>query len=167
MSLIVAIKEQSRIYIGSDTMVCNDGGSTWHDKSKIWKSSSNKKILIGGVGYLSVIEKVRHGYPFDADTPTLETVNAWMQNIISTVKDDDDYSFIICGNGKIFIASCGGLIIEAKDYEAIGSGRNVAMGALYSIDKFIPDPEEKIRVAISAAMRYNIFVGGSIDLKMI
>lgn len=167
MSTVVAVKEQSRVYIGSDTMASSENGSAWYDKTKIWQSSSNKNILVGGVGFTSVIEQVRHGYPFDADNPTLENVNAWIQDIISKFKDVDNYSFLICGNGKIFLATGCGLVIEANSYEAIGSGRDVALGALFTINKFVSNPDEKIRTAISASMRYDLHTGGKIIVEMI
>lgn len=167
MSVIVALKEKGRVYLGSDTLASTENGSLWYNKDKIWKSSTNDNILIGGVGLLSVIDQVRYGYPFDADTPDYENVNAWIQRLREIFKESLDFKFFICGNGKLFLADGHGLLVEIKEYGAIGSGSELALGSLMSTRISISDPEARIHIALDAAIHYNAYCGGEKKIEFI
>jgi ATP-dependent protease HslVU (ClpYQ) peptidase subunit len=165
MSVVVALKEKARVYLGSDTLASKENGEVWYNVPKIWKSFTSDNILIGGVGSLSEVHQVRHGYPFDADVPTHENVNAWIQRLREVFKESPDFKFFICGSGKIFLAEGSGLLVEIEEYGAIGSGAELAQGSLFST---VNDPPDfRIQTALDAAITYDAFCGGKTEIQFI
>ena len=167
MSVIVALIHNSSVYVGSDTLVVNEIGEVWLDKPKVWSPPSNKMVLIGGVGPMAVIETVRQSYPFYDELPTLEGISAWLKPLTDEFRSFTEWEFIFCGNGRIFIARWDFLVIEAKKYEAIGPGREIALGSLFGSDGLSDDPFDRIHRSLSAAMTYDTSVGGSIEIKIV
>lgn len=168
MSVVVALKEQSIVYLASDTMACNQVGQTFYNFPKVWKSI-NENIMIGGVGNVHVIEAVRLAFPYDYDTPSRETVCAWILDVIdkNTIDKDDSFSFIVAGNGKAFIARHDALVLEIERFDAIGSGREVALGALSMSETMNIQPEERLHRVVQACMVYELGVGGRIEIDII
>lgn len=169
MSVVVALIENSRVYLGSDSISTNQRGQTWYNRVKIWHSFNNEEILMAGCGDLDVIEFVRHSHGFRNETPTRENINEWLQPLHKEYGDLEkhEWEFIIAGNGKAFIAGNDFLINEITTYDAIGCGRDIALGAMFATQHKRELPEDRIKTAIGAAMMYNVGVGGNIDTQMI
>lgn len=168
MSVVIALKEKSIVYLACDSLACNQFGQAFYNFPKIWRSINNN-ILIGGVGNIHVIESVRLAFPYDFDTPTRQTVTAWILDIISKneISKKDNYSFIIAGDGKAFIARNDALVIEVDRFEAIGSAREIALGALSISENMNFQPEERLHRVVQTCMMYDIGVGGKIEIELI
>lgn len=168
MSIVIALKEKSIVYMASDTLACTDTGHSFYHFPKVWKTN-NENIIIGGVGSARMVETVRFGFPYDYDTPSRDTIAAWILDIISKneIKENDGFSFIVAGNGKAFVATNNGFVLEIDKYEAIGSGRDLAMGALTISEQMNLQPEERLHRVVQAVMTYDINVGGLIEINMI
>jgi ATP-dependent protease HslVU (ClpYQ) peptidase subunit len=78
--------------------------------------------------------------------------------------DDSEMSeseILIGYQGRIFNLSSGYQIEEVtQPYNAIGSGGNVAMGALYALHGTAMDPEARVKVALKAAEQFCTEVQG-------
>lgn len=165
MSVVIAIRDQARIYIGSDSLCTTAGHEKWHGMEKIWKHQSNPNVMIAGTGSdWQVINYARHHWPFLEATPDHESVYKWLTSLRGNIEFKDVFNFMIVGNGKMFVAGSDYFIIEQKEYCAIGDGREVAMGALYATQLLDMDVETRIRLAFEATQKYNNTVGGELKI---
>jgi hypothetical protein len=71
-----------------------------------------------------------------------------------------DYDFQVCKHSKHLLFGIG-----SEDFTAIGSGGEVALGAMYALNSFDEvGPTEKVTMSILAAMDLTPFVGGDIEI---
>lgn len=86
-------------------------------------------------------------------------------------KDDDspfgdlDASFLVVTRGGIFFVSSDTSVTPFEKYHAVGSGTDYALGALHALYDEVQDPEVLARRACEAAIAFNIYCGGEIDVK--
>jgi len=165
--MILALKEQSRVYIASDS-IFYDVGDLYHNHSKIWQCGQ-EQILMAGEGDPNVIEYVRRDMPFIGDTLTREKCSTYMHSIKEIFGDDSfgkmRWSFFIGGNGKIFLIRSDGFILEVKQFESIGEERNVANAVLNVTHEL--DPDLRIRTAFAEVIKCSTKTGGNIDIQFI
>lgn len=180
MSLVIAIKDKDRIVLGADKQV-STGGSKEHTSTKIWEVEELPGAIMGSVGsarasqiiqYASVIDKNMIGKEVNTDfiicslAPTI--AGGLKANGINTeVKDDDlctmmPNSFIFAYKDKAWLIWNDLSVSELTEYFAIGSGSDVAKGALFATKKH--NPFERIVTAIDAAAESTLFVDDGIDL---
>jgi ATP-dependent protease HslVU (ClpYQ) peptidase subunit len=107
--------------------------------------------------------------PFDEKAPTIKHVDEWCA-IAKTYFKDKEFRFdiLIMGNNSIFSLNEDLFPIEdTNKFQAIGSGRDLAIGALYALKETKILPSEKVRIAVEAARAYNSYVGGTIHTAII
>ncbi len=177
MSVVVAIKKDGRIYMGSDSQVTLGGTRTTlknPNNYKMWKVIGVDNCLMASVGTLRdacVIRTMddlvteynvyRKHIGFDF------VVNKIVPDIIDRlqkahyIKDDGvfdgmDSSFLFAFEDQLFDISSDGSVIEIEDYVAIGSGKNEAIGSLLSTEGL--NPEERIIKAIKASASHDLYV---------
>lgn len=180
MSLIVAIKDKDRIILGADKQV-STGGNKDHTSTKIWEVPELPGALMGGVGSARASQVIQYAQVVDKNAAmsgitTEFVVCSLVPTLVATLKSngilvepDKDGDCVMMPNAFVFAyKSCAWVIwhdlsvIEISDYFAIGSGSDVAKGALYATkDK---NPFERTVTCIDAAAESTLFVDNGIDV---
>jgi len=178
MSVVVAIKDGDKIYMGADSQVTKGGTRTTLNNPnnyKIWKVDGSDNCLMGHVGNLRDANVVRLMRDLVDDYDEFyERVNYrfvvkyLVPEIIKTLKEakflklTDDYlnymesDFLFAYKDKLFLISSDGSVIEINDYVAIGSGASEAIGSLLSTEG--QTPEKRIVKAIKSSAANDIYV---------
>ena len=177
MSVIVAIKENNKVYVGCDSQVTRGGTrSTLKNENnfKIWKVRGVENCLMGHVGVVRDSNVVRlmdglvteyNVYKNHVDYEFV--VKKIVPDIIKELKSygyvkDDPYfdhmesSYFFIFKDQVYVISTDGCVIEVNDYAAIGSGEDQAIGSLLSTDG--ENPRERIIKAIKASAASDIYV---------
>ncbi len=179
MSLVVAIKDKDRIVLGADKQA-STGGTKDHTNTKIWEVEELPGAIIGAVGsarasqivqYSQVIDKNMIGQEIDTEfivrvlAPTIATglkANGIVVDSEDAKCDMMPNAFIFAYNDKAWTIWHDLSVSEINEYFAIGSGANVARGALYATkDK---NPFDRIVTSIEAAAESTLYVDNGIDL---
>jgi ATP-dependent HslUV protease, peptidase subunit HslV len=182
MSVIVAVRKGSHISIASDTQD-NFGDlrppSENHEAIKI---RTFGEAIVGASGwalyddifghYLSKRRNIRlrdrtsifdffvkfwrelkKNYPFVNDQPGKES---------ETPFANLDASFLIASPGGIFLVSSNMSVSEFRQYYAIGSGSDYAIGAVHALYEDVKDPAHITERAVRAAIAYDSSCGGRV-----
>ena len=177
MSLVVAIKEGNKVYVGADSQVTRGGTrSTLKNPNnyKIWKVEGADNCLMAHVGcfrdanvirlvddfiddYDVYCERVNYRFMVKSVLPRIvyELRNAGF------VKPDNpiemlESTFLFIYKDKIFKISADCSVFEVDDYVAIGSGCNEAIGSLLSTEG--EATVDRIIKAIKAGAANDIYV---------
>lgn len=176
MSVVVAIKENGRVYMGSDSQVTK-GGTRFTLKNpnnyKVWRVDGSDNAVMGHVGNVrdanivrlmsSVVDeydeyKNRVGYRFVVKYLVPEIIRSLKE--ASYIKDEApvqlDSSFLFAHNDSLFQIHYDCSVIEVDDYVAIGSGSQEAIGSLLSTEG--EEPIQRIIKAIKASAANDIYV---------
>ena len=178
MSVVVAIKHEGKIYMGSDSQVTKGGTRTTlsnPNNFKIWKIQGAENALMGHVGNLRdanivrLMDGVIDDYDEFCDRVNFKFVVKYLvPEIISNltrakflkVKDEHvdylDSSFLFAYKDKLFLISSDCSVIEIDDCVAIGSGSQEAIGSLLSTEG--DEPVTRIIKAIRASAANDIYV---------
>ena len=178
MSVVVAIKEKDRIYIGADSQVTKGGTRTTlknPNNYKVWKVDGSDNCLMGHVGNLrdsNVIRLMRNVVDsYDEFYRRVDyrfVVNYLVPEIVKNLKDAQyikvtdnfidyiDSSFLFAYKDLLFHINSDLAVIEVDDYIAIGSGANEAIGSLHSTVG--QDPVRRIIKAIKSSVANDIYV---------
>ncbi len=180
MSLIVAIKDKDRVLLGADKQV-SAGGKKDHTSTKIWEVKELPGALLGGVGsarasqiiqYSQIVDKNAAMRGIDTEfvvcslVPTIATTLKAGGIVVEPHKDGEftmmPNAFVFAYKSQAWVIWNDLSVIEISDYFAIGSGSDVANGALFATrDK---NPFERIVTCIYAAADSTLFVDNGIDL---
>ena len=78
--------------------------------------------------------------------------------------DEAELTMLVGIDGRLFVVWQDFSVTEpVDDYAAIGSGTELALGALFAV-KADPDPIQRIVVALRAAVAYSVSCGGPLDI---
>lgn len=180
MSLIVAVKDGDRYVLGADKQ-CSAGGSKDHNATKIWEVEKAPGIIMGGVGSVRASQIIQYSDVVDLNclarglttefisrSLVPEIVAALEINGISCQISPEDKTkyipnvFLFAVEDKAWAVWNDLSVVEIEDSFAIGSGSEVATGALYATkDK---NPFERIVTCIEAASESTLYVDDGIDL---
>ena len=177
MSVVVAIKENGKVYIGADSQVTRGGTRTTlknENNYKIWRVIGAPHCLMAQVGTLRDANVVRL-------MPNLVTdYNIYREHIgfdfvvkkvvPDIVEELTKYGFLKEGEKTDVLDSCflfafedqlwsigqDKSVIEIEDYVAIGSGSDQAIGSLLSTEG--QNPKERIVKAIKSSAACDIYV---------
>jgi ATP-dependent HslUV protease subunit HslV len=97
-------------------------------------------------------------YPFVNDQPGKES---------ETPFANLDASFLVASPGGIFLVSSNMSVSEFRQYYAIGSGSDYAIGAVHALYEDVRDPAAIAEKAVRAAMAYDTSCGGRITQEMV
>ena len=154
MSVVVAIKEGNKVYLGCDSQVTKGGTRTTlknPNNYKVWKVAGVDNCLMGSVGNVrdANIVRLMNGlvteynvfknhvdYEFVVKKIVPDIVDELKQ--YGMVKDEKfvdfiDSSFIFAFQDQLFVIGRDRSVIEVDDYVAIGSGEDQAIGSLLSL----------------------------------
>lgn len=172
MTCIAAIKHpDGAIHLAADREQTQGWIKVNLGEPKIFK---REKFVYGVCGYSRIADIMRRVFnepPRLADQDTLRYisgvwVNAWRQCLqecgvkhITENEDRQNSSILMVYEGRMFAVSSNFSVTECLDYLAMGSGGDVAMGALYAAKDVV--------MAVSAAIEHAVGCGGSVDLMEI
>lgn len=178
MSVVVAIKEGNKIYMGADSQVTKGGSRTTLNNPnnyKIWQVEGCEHCLMGQVGNLRDANIIRllsglvDDYDEYCDRVNYRFVVKYLvpeivKNLkeVNYIRSKDNYmefmdsSFLFAYKDRLYSIGSDCSVIEVDDYVAIGSGANEAIGSLLSTDG--EDPKKRIVKAIKASAASDIYV---------
>lgn len=179
MSVVVAIKEGDKVFIGADSQVTKGGTRTTlknPNNYKIWKVDGVEHTLMAHVGVLRDANVVRlmRGIIDDYDeyrnrVDYAFVVKYLVPEIIKNLREanflkgnKDEYleymnsGFLFAYHDSLYSIGTDASVIEVDDYIAIGSGENEAIGSLLSTEG--QNPKTRIVKAIRASAASDIYV---------
>lgn len=179
MSVVVAIKENNKIYMGADSQVTKGGTRTTlknQNNYKIWKVEGSNNCLMAHVGAVRDANVVRLMRDIVTDYDEFRNrvdyrfvVKYLVPEIVRTLREahylkgnKEDYidfmesSFLFAYRNKLFSIDSDGCVLEIEDSVAIGSGSDQAVGSLLSTEG--QDPKQRIIKAIKASAASDIYV---------
>ena len=178
MSVVVAIKEGGKIYLGADSQVTKGGTRTTlknPNNYKIWKVDGCEGCIMGHVGNLrdanvirlmcNVIDdydeyRKRVDYRFIVKYIVPEIVKSLREaNYLKSGEgyvDFIDSAFLFAYRDSLYMINSDLSVIEVDDYVAIGSGANEAIGSLLSTEG--QSPRKRIVKASKSSAASDIYV---------
>lgn len=185
MSVVVSIKKDGVVYLGSDSQVTRGGTRTSltnPNNFKIWKVKGVDNCLMGHVGLLRdacvirVMENLVREIDVIHDEVNFEyVVTRVVPKIIDELKEFNyietegkfknmESKYLFAFKDKLFVIGFDGSVIEVDDYIAIGSGESESIGSLLTTNSD-EDPETRIIKAIKASAAHDIYVDYPIVLS--
>ena len=177
MSVVVAIKEKGKVFMGADSQVTRGGTrSTLKNPNnyKVWKVKGVDNCIMAHVGnvrdanIVRLIDGLVTEYNIYRKHIDFEfVVKKIVPEIISELKDygfvkDNKYfegmdsRFLFAYKDQLYLINTDGCVLEIDDCVAIGSGEAEAIGSLLSTDKL--DSKKRIIKAIKASAAADIYV---------
>lgn len=177
MSVVVAIKEDGKIYLGADSQ-CTSGGTRRSlsnpNNYKIWKVKNAPNCIMGHVGNVRDANVIKI-IPNMVDELTILKNQVDFEYMVSDVVphiiyqlerrnyikkepvfDGLDSSFVFAYEDKHFYISGDASVIEIDDCIALGSGKSQATGSLLCTSG--EKPFDRIIKAIKASAANDIYV---------
>jgi ATP-dependent protease HslVU (ClpYQ) peptidase subunit len=171
MTCVVALEQDGVVYVGAD--------SAGFDSNLAIRSRADEKVFItengefimGFAGSFRIGQLLRYALvpPDQASkkddmaymvTDFIDAVRAMQKEKGSMKKEDEleehESVFIVGYRGKLYIVEEDfqvGRPIE--NYAAIGCGADLAMGAMFATQKAAMNPEDRVRLALAAAVEFN------------
>ena len=163
MSVIVLIKDKDRFVVGCDDRVFdNIYTDDYYAMPKAKHMDINNEIIIGCCGNGILLEflqkKLNQVSKINRNIISYEII----PSLIEATKNTPCIDLNGCMAGELIIAYKDKaysiynnfVIQEIKDSYALGSGKEVALGSLYTSKKLNISPEERIAISITAAGNY-------------
>jgi ATP-dependent protease HslVU (ClpYQ) peptidase subunit len=101
---------------------------------------------------------LRKEYPFVNDQPGKES---------ETPFANLDATFLVASPTGIFLVSSNMSVSEFRQYYAIGSGGDYAIGAIHALYQDVREPSELALRAVRAAIAYDSSCGGEIEQRVV
>lgn len=172
MTVIVGVKSKGKVYIGSDSAITYGNLCEILVKPKVFRHG---KILMGFSGFYRDIQLARVGLKPPKDTtddPETYLVTQFIPKLkkqLKTKEDEEireDFGGIIAYKKHLFHLDSVFSVSEVNnDFVAEGSGGEIARGVLIAT-RSLP-PEKRIKLAIEAACKYDIYCKEPIIIKSI
>ena len=187
MSIIVAIHRHNQVTMAADTLTCfGDGEQAPPENCRTRKIFPMGEAHIGGTGWAVYDDIIEH-WMQGRDLPSLNSKAAvftfflelWrgmrdgypfvndQANSKDTPFTDLDSSFLVGSAGGIFKVSSDLGVTQFKQYTAIGSGAEYALGAIEALWDRLDDDQALCRAAVRAASRLDVHCGDDVDLVQI
>jgi ATP-dependent HslUV protease subunit HslV len=103
-------------------------------------------------------KEMHRAYPFVNDQPGKEADSPFA-NL--------DATFLVACPAGIFLVSSNMSVSEFRQYYAIGSGGDYALGAMHALYGEVKDPAQIAERAVRAGMAYDAACGGRVDLRTV
>lgn len=187
MSIAVAVRKGNTIAVAADSQ------ENFGDRKVVGSNHRASKIMALGGSELAmtgwgVYDNVFHDYLASRRAPRFASereiftffVRLWkdLRRRYSFVEDqvaeddrspfaDLDSSFLIANRNGIFHVSGDMSVMAFREYYAIGSGASYALGVLHALYATEPDAAVLARRACEAAIAFDVYCGGEIDVRRI
>ncbi len=177
MSVVVAIKDNDKVYIGADSQVTRGGTRTTlknENNYKVWRVIGAPHCLMAHVGNLRDANVVRlmpdlvtdynifrdHiGFKFVVKKVVPDIIDELTAaGFLKDGKNTEflESSFLFAYKDQLYMINLDKSVIEIEDYVAIGSGADQAIGSLLSTEG--QNPKERIVKAIKSSAASDIYV---------
>lgn len=178
MTVIVGIVGDDDVYIGADSGITIGDQSIVTGKAKIaagtvrLRAKAGKMpIIVAGAGDWRLWQVVLRASAEQSDREC-DNVDEWLETVfVDNVRgsvaserragrtgiSDDDIDILVAMDGRLFIVPGSGGIIEVDRCAAIGSGGQVALGALDALGldpRYAGKPQDTIRASMMVAARH-------------
>jgi len=185
LSLVIAVKDKDRFVFGSDKQA-STGLNKSHDATKIWEVDDLPGAIMAGVGSCRASQIIQYSalvdYNFVMDMGGVTTnyiINSMVPIIVGQLKnngiccniasDEKETSvdtmipntFLFAYQDKAWMIYHDLSVVEIENYQAIGSGAEVANGVLFATPE--KNPFERIVTCIDAAAETTLFVDHGVD----
>jgi ATP-dependent protease HslVU (ClpYQ) peptidase subunit len=158
MTVIVALEEDGKVWMGSDSFI---GDDSWRDVSDTPKHFIRGELLFGFAGDIHATQVVEDLVPprhkaGEDDYGYLKRVSAAIRKLHEKNKltEKPDFSGLIGYRGKVYILFDDyGLHHSERGYAATGAGEQAACGALFAAKG--REPKARILVALKAAATHS------------
>jgi len=187
MSIVVAVRTEEQFVVAADRLVCfgetervDPANST---TSKIMKIGDS---LVGATGW-AIYDDILRDHLHDHQKPVLHDegmiftffLELWKAlhekypfvNDQASSKDtpfgDLDATFLIANRSGMYKVSSDMGITRFQQYFAIGSGSDYALGAIHALYRPDGDAEAIARAAVEAAISFNMYCGGPVDVMSV
>ena len=167
MSVIVAIKEKNRIVVGVDVRMssCDTYVDSYSRRPKAMHINNKKDIIVGGIGNVGLVDVLRQHlteypekelYKMDRAFIVKYIVPALVINVRDYEMQDKenkmDGVLLIAVQDRAYTIAGNYSVEEVVSYGAEGSGRDAALGSLYTSSKLLSvSSEERVKLAIESA----------------
>jgi len=166
MSVMVAIKDKNRVVVGVDVrMSCGEAYvDSYPRRPKAIHVNSKRDIIVGAVGNIGLVDIIRQQITEYQEKDVYLIDRPWIVKFLIpalsvSVRDYEmtdkegkmDGLIILAIKDRAYLITGNYTVEEITDYAADGSGRDAALGSLYTTSKTSMSPEERIRIAIEAA----------------
>ncbi len=184
MSIAVAVRKDGRAILAADTQ------SNFGDRRVSVDNHRAPKIRKVGASYVAttgwgIYDDIFRDYLARARKPSLNNerdvfaffMRLWRElherySLVNDQPHDDhaspfadlDASFLIVNKSGILHVSGNMSVSRFERYYAIGSGGDYALGALHALYDRVKDPRALAQRACEAAMTFDVYCGGSIDV---
>jgi ATP-dependent protease HslVU (ClpYQ) peptidase subunit len=187
MTIIVALKDGEKVWMGSDRMRMYGSNAIPATNSKVWKTTDvfGNVWAWGSAGSTNLSQVTRYqvrlpeknvtgsedisGFIFTEYLPRLYQHLKDFGGIVRPdpkVGENAEGTLLIGLHGKIYRIA--GLSVTELDcpFVAIGLGDGPAFGALNALQQIKAElsPKERIKIAIKAACEFNPNIGGGMDI---
>jgi ATP-dependent protease HslVU (ClpYQ) peptidase subunit len=180
MSVVVAIKEKGKIYIGADTQISYGNLKLSTAEAKLFKHPQDEDLVVGVVGYARTAVLLKYKEKLFDEMHVLAgrvnmkyLVNDWYLEMLEYFKkykhtgmDDESLpsTIIIAYKDNCFLIDRSGYMEELQEgkHFFIGSGAEVAAGSLNTTKG--EEPEKRIRKAVEAAGDETLYVNKTVEL---
>lgn len=182
MSLIVALTDGGKQYMGFDGLASNSMGTRdeiGNRKGVHMIDADDKHWLIGSAGEVKGLQVIESNLKLPGKAPERENnpVVFLTRNFNPQLRECLDNNDVLLkgknGRGRLpfdLLLAFDGIIcsmnqdfelfILDRSYAAIGSGSDVALGVLGATEDLIPDPINRIALALEITARHCTLVGG-------
>lgn len=172
MTCIAGIVQDGTVYIGGDSQASSNWSTTTRRDPKVWVDDDWAIGYSGGPRVAQLLRWELERPPLKDEQP-LEAYLAteFTKAYRSVLRDggalktengiesaDDATRLMVGHHGRLFVIHSDFQAAETIDgYASIGSGEDLALGALYATRRH-RDPHRRLRVALQAAERHNMGV---------
>lgn len=173
---IVGISQDGVVWLGSDSLETYGDYFIFDCGTKLF-SKPKAKMIMGGAGSSSVLDVIRFSFQppkhekamndyeymttifvkvlYDCleNESALERKSASAKDSISrgSGDEDNDIDLLIGYNGRLYWVTDNSATPISCEFMAIGSGKEVAVGSLYTTNKTQKNPERRLLLALSAS----------------
>jgi ATP-dependent protease HslVU (ClpYQ) peptidase subunit len=187
MSVIVAVRKASQIVIAADTqdnfgdlrppaenhqalklrgignaVVGSSGWALYDDIFTHYLNKNRRVNLEDRAGifdfFVRFWKDIRKNYTFVNDQPGKESEGPFASL---------DATFLVANPAGIFLVSSNMSVSEFRQYYAIGSGGDYAIGAVHALYQEVQDPMVLATRAVRAAIAYDSSCGGEIESRIV
>lgn len=167
MTCIVGIVQDGIVYLGGDSASSTPEG-------EIFLPRRSKVFLIGhiavgvaGSGRINQLLRRKIALPEQYAQPEQYMIVEFVDTLKALLKEDgrkeeelmEDSLLLVGLRGHLFIVDTTFQVSEmAYDYEAVGSGAQIARGSLHATQTLGLPPEQRLRMALEAAQDHTAFV---------
>lgn len=166
MTCIVGVTDGTNVYMAGDRGMSDGNTIVRSNEPKIFGTGP---FLVGFAGTIGIGQALQHHYEWplildhdDIYKILIPDLRGYINNTFDL--PPDDHTHILLGyEGRLYEISTESFSCIQYTDMAIGSGKEFALGSLYST---AGDPEDRVTLAVEAAIEYSTGCSGPVDIMV-